>query len=309
MPVARLKQLAQLKSLTTTVVSLTVQPFILSRLKQPLRTTRPSFVPASSGKREPGSLARQQNISLFIKFSLPGRKENNFCSRRLVGDIAEFGESALEQIKCDTNLLDSWWGTSMVFTVFCRQVGQRDSIQLGSASIGLKHLLSGDTSLGDGRTISLPVYSAQGLFRQLQVPKEERREVVGTVCVSFSLGCVGPRTGVRSRTVSPQDPVRETSTATQGRVGVQRLASGTLRSPALQSPPASASPPADKVTLHSQPSTTLHIRHPVFALLSVQPRPGLSSFSSLSVRWWGGREVQGRVLDSVEQVLVPGVER
>ena len=131
-------------------------------------------------------------------------------------------------------MLDTWLAIFMVFTVFCRQFGQNDSIQLGSASIGLKYLLSGDTSLGDGRTVSLPVYSAQGLFRQLQVPKEERREVVGTVCVSFSLGCVGPRTGVRSRTVSPQDPVRETSTATQGRVEVQRLTSGTHRSPALQ---------------------------------------------------------------------------
>merc|ERR1719318_2250175 len=194
MPVARLKQLAQLKSLTTTVVSLTVQPFILSRLKQPLRTTRPSFVPGSSGKREPGSLARQQNISLFIKFSLPGKKENNFCSRKVVGEVA------LEQIRCDTNLLDSWWGNSMVFTVLCRQVGQKDSIQLGSASIGLKHLLTGDTNLGDGRVISLPVYAAQGLFRQVQVPKEERKEVVGTVSVSFHLGSIGPKAVTMSRT-------------------------------------------------------------------------------------------------------------
>ena len=74
--VARLKQLAQLKSLNITVVSLSIQPFLLAKLKQPART-QPSFVPASSGKREQSNPTRQlNNISLFIKFCLPGRKED-----------------------------------------------------------------------------------------------------------------------------------------------------------------------------------------------------------------------------------------
>ena len=39
--------------------------------------------------------------------------------------------------------------------------------------------------MGDGQTVSLPAYSAQRL-RQLHVPKEERREVVGLVWVCRS---------------------------------------------------------------------------------------------------------------------------
>jgi hypothetical protein len=65
--------------------------------------------------REQSNNTRQQNnISLFTKFCLPGGKENNVLS--------------LEQIKCDNNPLDYWWGTSMVFMVFCRQ----DFIQLSA---------------------------------------------------------------------------------------------------------------------------------------------------------------------------------
>ena len=43
-------------------------------------------------------------------------------------------------------------------------------------------------------------------------------------------------------------------------------------------------------------------------MLRVEPCPGLPSYTSLLVRWWEGREVKGRVLHCVEQVLVPGEE-
>jgi len=309
LPVARLKQLAQLKSLTTTVVSLNIQPFLLSRLKQPTRA-RPSFVPASNGKKDQGNTARHTNISLFIKFSLPGKTENNFCSRKLVGDVAEFGESALEQIRCDTNLLDIWWGNSMTFTVFCRQVGQKDSIQLGSASIGLKHLLTGDSSLGDGRTISLPVYASQGLFRVVQVPKEERKEVVGTVNVSFQLGSAGPRTGGRSRPVSPQNPVRENGVGSRSQDMQTVCEERVPRKPEFDNVTFSNqahTAVVGKAMLQNQPTTTPDITNPVLAMLKVEPCQGMSSYSTLFLRWWDGREVKGRTLACVEQVLVPGI--
>jgi len=331
LPVSRLKQLAQVKSFTTTVLSLTVQPALLVKLKQPSRS-RPSFVPssASSSRREQGSQARQQhnNIALFIKFSLPNRKESNFCSRRLVGDVAEFGETALEQIVCDTSLLDSWWGSSIVFFVFCRQFGQKDSLHLGSASIGLKHLLAGDTSLADGHIVSLPVYAAQGLFRQLKVANEFRKEVVGSVAVSFNLGSSSSsRPAVRSRTLSPQDPVRENDRQGQTRSdkkpeyrGEHLSSSGSkLNMSARQRsiPPRNAdlSPPEHETdtspplpaTLYSQPTRTPLVSVPVLGLLRVLPGPEMPTYTTMFMRW-GEREVQGKVLNCVEQLLIPGNE-
>ena len=59
--------------------------------------------------------------------------------------------------------------------------------------------------------------------------------------------------------------------------------------------------------LQNQPTATPDITNPVLAMLKVEPCQGMSSYSTLFLRWWDGREGKGRTLACVEQVLVPGV--
>jgi len=308
--VTRLKELAQLKSLTVTVISVSLQPFIMCRLKQPQRNRR-NFIAASNGKKEASQQTKQHSnsISIFVKFSLPGRKENNFCSRKFAGEEAEFGETALEQLKFDNDLLDSWWGSSIQFSVYCRQVGQKDSVLLGSASLGLKHLLIGDTAISDGRSIILHVYAAQGLFHQLQISREERKETVGSVCVSFKFGTVGSKSVSRSRTVSPQAPVRDSileiddgnevnKVTTEGNVEIEGHYTQTDQS--LSGP---------RFTLRSRTVKSVYdgVSDPVYALLQIHSDK-LTFFSNLRVRWWNDKQVEGEEIVCLEQVLWKGQE-
>lgn len=153
--VSRLKQLACVRTLTTTVLSITLDSSLLARLRRPQNQKR-GFVAGRLAKSSTSAVSRQQSLAFFVRFGLPGGKEASFCSRKVSqGGRAEFGESDVSQVRndeslkswnichgcifqvtCSPTLLDQWWTSSLDFSLYCRFLGQRSPLLLGTASIG-----------------------------------------------------------------------------------------------------------------------------------------------------------------------------
>ena len=96
--VSRLKQLACVRTLTTTVLSVTLDSSLLARLRRPQIQKR-GFVAGKLTTSTTSAMSRQQSLAFFVKFGLPGSKEASFCSRKLTqSGRAEFGESDVSQV-------------------------------------------------------------------------------------------------------------------------------------------------------------------------------------------------------------------
>ena len=96
--VSRLKQLACVRTLTTTVLSITLDSSLLARLRRPPNQKR-GFVAGRLAHSSTSATSRQQSLAFFVKFGLPGGKEASFCSRKVSqGGRAEFGESDVSQV-------------------------------------------------------------------------------------------------------------------------------------------------------------------------------------------------------------------
>ena len=273
--VSRLKQLAKVRSLTTTVLSVTVDKELLARLRRPA-ANKPSFT--TGGQR--ACSGRPPSLAFFVKFRLPGGQEASLCSRRMAREgRVEFGESEVAQVQCSPALLDQWWTSSLDFSLHCRTLGQRAPLLLGSASLGLKHVLDSGASLGPGLSLALPVYAAQGLARTLGGAATLAREIIANMSVCLRLGVVEGRKAKQAAPLSPRKAEREG-----------------------EAPQEPRPPPA---TLHSAPSA-LTVTQPVLVLLAARPGAHLPAGCSLRHRTWGGREVRGEVLRCREVVLAPG---
>jgi len=276
--VARLKQLARVRSLTTTVLSVTVDKDLLTRLRRPA-ANKPTF---TVGGQRASSGGRLPSLAFFVKFRLPGGQEASLCSRKMAGEgRLEFGESEVAQVQCSPALLDQWWTSSLDFSLHCRTLGQRAPLLLGSASLGLKHVLDSGASLGPGLTLALPVYAAQGLARTIGGATTLAREIIANVSVCLRLGVVESSKAKQAAPLSPRKAEREG-----------------------EAPPEPRPPPA---TLHSAPSA-LAVSRPVMVLLAARPGGHLPDGCSLRHRTWRGREVRGEVLRCREVVLAPGRE-
>ena len=152
--VSRLKQLACVRTLTTTVLFISLDSSLLARLRRP-QNQKKGFVAGRLANSSTSAISRQQSPAFFVRFGLPGGKEASFCSRKVSqGGRAEFGESDVSQVRldalsflmnifsnffqvtCSPTLLDQWWTSSLDFSLFCRSLGQRTPLLLGTASIG-----------------------------------------------------------------------------------------------------------------------------------------------------------------------------
>ena len=97
--VSRLKQLACVRTLTTTVLSITLDSSLLARLRRP-QNQKKGFVAGRMASSSTSAMSRQQSLAFFVRFGLPGGKEASFCSRKVSqGGRAEFGESDVSQVR------------------------------------------------------------------------------------------------------------------------------------------------------------------------------------------------------------------
>lgn len=99
--VSRLKQLACVRTLATTVLSITLDSTLLARLRRP-QNQKKGFVAGRLAHSSTSAMSRQQSLAFFVRFGLPGGKEASFCSRKVSqGGRAEFGESDVSQVRND----------------------------------------------------------------------------------------------------------------------------------------------------------------------------------------------------------------
>ena len=167
--------------LTVNLVSVQLERFIIDKLKSTPKA-RPSFVPAAKS-RTTRNTESSSSLSLIVKCSFPDKKETSFCSRKFTKNTAEFNETALEPVIID----EKWWDQHITLTVHCRVFGQKETILLGSASIGCKHLLSDSACVLESRPVCLNIYASQSLYRKLAERPGECRELVGHLSVGFKL--------------------------------------------------------------------------------------------------------------------------
>jgi len=290
--VSRLKQLACVRTLTTTVLSITLDSSLLARLRRP-QNQKKGFVAGRMASSSTSAMSRQQSLAFFVRFGLPGGKEASFCSRKVSqGGRAEFGESDVSQVTCSPTLLDQWWTSSLDFSLYCRFLGQRTPLLLGTASIGLKHLLDSEAMLSTGLSLALPVYAAQGLARSLGVARAEAREIVANVSVALKFGIGEVVKEKKARPLSPRKAEREGDDTSPTPQNLTTEESNTIR--------------PQTVTLHSSSAPPLQISHPVLALLKADAAPSLPLNCTLVHRTWGGEEVRGVNISCTEVLLVPG---
>ena len=265
--------------LTVNLLSVQLEEFILEKLKTTPKP-RPSFVPASKSRSARNPESTNSSLAVIVKCSFPDKKETSFCSRKFNKNTAEFNETALEPVVID----ETWWDQHINLTVHCRVFGQKDTILLGSASIGCKHLLSDSACVLQSQPVTLNIYASQSLYRQLQQRPGECRELVGHVSVSFKI------------TSADAGKVQKAKSPPAAAVKERRPRSS------------SQARPRSPVTLESrarQPSVCLVPAEPVLVRLSLTAAPGLS----LKVRWWTGRLVEaGSCLQATETLLVAGKE-
>ena len=152
--------------LKVNLVSVELQTIILDKLKATPKH-KPLFVPASKSRsaRNPES---NSSLAIIVKVNFPNKKETNFCSRKFNKNTAEFNETALEPVVID----QSWRDLHITLSVHCRLLGQKETILVGSASLGCKHLLSDSSCSLETRPVSFNIYSSQSLFRKLQLRPE-----------------------------------------------------------------------------------------------------------------------------------------
>jgi len=290
--VSRLKQLACVRTLTTTVLFISLDSSLLARLRRP-QNQKKGFVAGRLANSSTSAISRQQSPAFFVRFGLPGGKEASFCSRKVSqGGRAEFGESDVSQVTCSPTLLDQWWTSSLDFSLFCRSLGQRTPLLLGTASIGLKHLLDSEAMLSTGLSLALPVYAAQGLARSLGVARAEAKEIVANVSVTLKFGIGEVVKEKKVRPLSPRKAEREGDDTSLTRQNLPTEESNTIR--------------PQTVTLHSSSAPPLQISQPVLALLKADAAPSLPVNCTLVHRTWGGEEVRGANLSCTEVLLVPG---
>ena len=289
---------------------------------------KPSF---TVGTRS-GSSSKPASLAFFVRFSLPGDgQEASFCSRKVSAEgRADFGESEVATVSCSPALLDLWWTSSLSFSVHCRSLGQRTPLLLGTASLGLKHLLASQDSLeGGGLSLALPVYSAQGLARSLGVARGEAREIVANISVTLKFGMV--EGGRKERVAKPQSPrkaEREGEVSGRGEErmvgreeGQDRVVGREEGEEVLVMEEGEVLDVVERngevvdndkregaVTLHSLQPSQLPISLPVHSLLVARPGASLPTPCTLRHRSWSGREVQGAVLRCQELLLSPGEE-
>ena len=172
----RLKFMSQVDNMSIKVRKIELHPKVVAQL--------PTFN---------SSQPRRQKPSFILKYSLPHEKDDvTVCAsktkdlkskRHLMDHTLQFDSMTDHPLRFTTGLLDSWWVSSVKMSLFVRYLGQRLPLNLGEASLGLKHLLM-NSKYSSGAEMKLPIYGSTSFRRHLEPQIKE--EIIGDVFVTFN---------------------------------------------------------------------------------------------------------------------------
>ena len=128
----RLKFMSQVTSMSIKVRQIELRPKVISHL--------PTYN---------SSQPRRQKPSFLAKYSLPhDNEETTICASKATKNIKtvlennlQFGSKTEHPLRFTTPVLDTWWVSTIKIQLFVRYLGQRVPLNIGEASLGLKHLL------------------------------------------------------------------------------------------------------------------------------------------------------------------------
>ena len=199
-----MRVLACVSRLEVSVASVQVSPVILEKIYTK-ETPKSSSNGSKPSRRDNGS------VSFFVKYRLPSdNEETSLCTRKLKGNYAEFNEKRSVPITFTSDTLEDWWNFKTEFKVYSRHLGQRVPLLIGEATLGMKYLLLHDRYTG-GAPLSLPIYVANALFRELKLP-QNTSEIVGNIHLSIQLvyrSTVKSRPGSSTACTSSANPREE----------------------------------------------------------------------------------------------------
>jgi len=189
LPVQRMKHLAKVTRVVIHISSLQINQDVLDKICQ------------GDAKKLPVRRRDSSHVSFFLKYKLPGdTSETSLCSRKLQQNFVDFNVRRVYPIVFNSELLEDWWSHTLQLRTFSRHLNQRTPLPIGDASVGLKHLLLHD-KYSNGETLTLPLYAAGSLFRELKLPKDSN-EIIGNIHMSFKFEFGSAAAGSRLGEVS-----------------------------------------------------------------------------------------------------------
>jgi hypothetical protein len=207
---SRLRFISTVTQLLVNVHFVSINSKVLKSLQEDAK--RPKLVLHSRGngtfKSLNGTGSSNNPISYFVSFTIPpSTMSTNFCSRKITDstDII-FNQKHVQTLAFKPELLDSWWTTDLEIKFLTRSMKQRVPTLVGSASIGLKYLLT-DSRNSNGDVLRLPIYAGQMFAKEHKLDSE----IIGDLHISFLLGRAARSTSgnENARFVSPQRAVRD----------------------------------------------------------------------------------------------------
>ena len=140
--------------------------------------------------------ATRNRPSFFIKYSLPNEsQEIAFCASKQakpkiqVDNILTFHGQADHPIRFTTQILDSWWITSINLNLYARHLNQRLPLHIGNVNLALKYLLI-NSKYSSGSEMKLPIYSATSFRKHLDSHFKE--EIIGDIHLTFQFDAPEP---------------------------------------------------------------------------------------------------------------------
>ena len=183
----RLKTVAEINQFQVDIKRLTLKPESMDTI---LNFNSDSFLSKTKRLGQKRPLEATKNLSYFVSYSVPPeRSVQSFCgskkARRLKKSVVHFEDAiSRHNLKFDTKGLDIWWVSNLVFKVYLRSLNQKTPTLLGTASIGMKHLLM-DEEFSEGvKDLKLPVYATESLKNYAA---GKISEIIGDFTASFSL--------------------------------------------------------------------------------------------------------------------------
>ena len=129
----RLKFMSQVTSMSIKVRQIELRPKVITHL--------PTYN---------SSQPRRQKPSFLVKYTLPhDNEETTICASKakdiktktVIENNLQFGSKTEHPLRFTTPVLDTWWVSTIKIQLFVRYLGQRVPLNIGEASLGLKHLL------------------------------------------------------------------------------------------------------------------------------------------------------------------------